>query len=63
MLMPSLLPRTQMPPPTEGERLVLQSEQELKRQELEARELEVERRTRAPKLQKLQELFQNTLTD
>ena len=57
MLVPNLLPRAQTVPPTvlsEREHLILQHEEALKRQELEARELEFERKTQAFKLQNLQ---------
>ena len=50
----NLLPLAQVAPPTtlsERELLVLQREEALKRPELEARELEVERKTQALKLQ------------
>ena len=57
MPVPNLLPRAQMAPPTilsEREHLVLQCEEALKPEDLVARELEVECRTRALKLQNLQ---------
>ena len=57
--MPNLLPQTQMAPPTmlsEHEGLLQQREEALKCQELEARELDFERRTQDLQLQILQSL-------